>query len=224
LGVPNDSAASGLGWQDSLPAGLNLDSATFDIIRDPANPFTSTSDADFQNLLIADTATNTVSFSDTLLQLGDVIEITVNYTVAIDADLGSITNTAGIVSMVQTDTNDTNDSSSDSVNVTPAPAPSLSMTKVADDTGPHTVGDIVTYTYTVTNDGNTVINDVAITDTHNGSDPAPVPGNETLLTDAAPTGDSTDAAPNGSWDILAPGDTLTFTGSYTVTQTDAENL
>ena len=68
------------------------------------------------------------------------------------------------------------------------------------------------------------IRDVAISDTHNGSDPAPVPGNETLLTDAAPTGDSTDATTDNSWDVLGPGDTLTFTGTYTITQTDAKNL
>ena len=104
------------------------------------------------------------------------------------------------------------------------PNPSLSMTKVADNTGPVTVGDVITYTYTVTNDGNTTIRDVAITDTHNGSDPAPIPAGETLLTDTSPTGDSTDAAADGSWDVLAPGDVLTFTGTYTVTQEDAENL
>jgi len=105
-----------------------------------------------------------------------------------------------------------------------SPLPSLSMTKVADDDGPHLPGTVITYTYTVTNNGNQIIRDIAITDTHNGSDPAPVPGNETLLTDAAPVGDSIDAAINGSWDVLAPGDILTFTGTYTVTQNDAENL
>ena len=104
------------------------------------------------------------------------------------------------------------------------PAPSMSMTKVASSPGPYTVGDVITYTYTVTNDGDQIIRDVAITDTHNGSDPAPVPGNEILLTDATPGGDSTDAAVDGSWDILAPGDVITFTGTYTVTQIDAENL
>ena len=104
------------------------------------------------------------------------------------------------------------------------PAPSLSMTKAAGNAGPYAAGDVVTYTYTVTNDGNQVINNVAITDTHNGSDPAPIPGNETLLTDVAPTGDSTDAGTNNSWDVLAPGDTITFTGTYTITEIDAVNL
>jgi len=100
-------------------------------------------------------------------------------------------------------------------------APSLSMGKVADSEGPFTAGDVITYTYTVTNDGDTIIRDVAITDTHNGSDP---PGDETLFADNGTSGDSTDAAIDGSWDVLAPGDTITFTGSYTVTLQDAANL
>ena len=104
------------------------------------------------------------------------------------------------------------------------PAPSLSMTKVADSEGPFSVGDVITYTYTVTNNGNATIRDVVITDTHNGSNPAPTPSNETLLTDAAPAGDSTDTAADASWDVLAPGDVLTYTGTYIVTATDADNL
>ena len=104
------------------------------------------------------------------------------------------------------------------------PAPSLSITKVADNQGPHKVDDIVTYTYTVTNDGDVNINDVTVADTHNGSDPAPTPGNETLLTDAGTQGDSTDATVDGTWDVLAPGDIVTFTGTYTITQTDVDNL
>ena len=106
----------------------------------------------------------------------------------------------------------------------PTQQPSLSMEKVADSEGPFTVGDVITYTYTVTNDGDTIIRDVAITDTHNGSDPAPVPGDETLFADNGTSGDSTDAAIDGTWDVLAPGDTITFTGSYTVTLQDAANL
>ena len=38
------------------------------------------------------------------------------------------------------------------------------------------------------------------------------------------TGDSTDAAVNGSWDSLAPGDQVTFTANYTVTQNDIDTL
>ena len=102
--------------------------------------------------------------------------------------------------------------------------PSLSIDKVANSSGPFTAGDVVTYTYTVTNNGDTIIRDIVINDTHNGSDPAPIPGNETLFTDGGTAGDSTDATIDGSWDVLAPGDTITFTGTYTITQIDAANL
>jgi len=98
------------------------------------------------------------------------------------------------------------------------------MTKVADSEGPYQAGDVVTYTYTVTNDGNQVITDVVISDSHNGSDPAPVPGNEALLTDVTPIGDSTDAGTNNSWESLAPDDTVVFTGTYTITAEDVVSL
>ena len=144
----------------------------------------------------------------------------------VDAGQGgnTITNTlAAPASGDQPDPSTSADDLTESVTVE-VPAPSLSITKVADDTGPHRVGDVVTYTYTVTNNGDQIIRDIVISDTHNGSDPAPTPGNETLLTDAGTQGDSTDAAVDGSWDVLAPGDVLTFTGTYTITQTDVVNL
>lgn len=53
---------------------------------------------------------------------------------------------------------------------------------------------------------------------------APTLSGEQLLNDVAPLDDSTDTAPNGQWDALSPGDSITFTGSYTVTAIDAENL
>lgn len=102
--------------------------------------------------------------------------------------------------------------------------PELQITKIADDDELVTVGQEITYTYTVTNTGDVNINNVTINDVHNGAGPAPVPGDEQLLTDNGTTGDSTDAAQNGSWDVLAPGDTVTFTGTYTVQQADIDNL
>ena len=59
------------------------------------------------------------------------------------------------------------DTVTETITVTVA-QPSLTMTKVADSQGPHKVGDVVTYTYTVTNDGNVNINDVTVADMHNG--------------------------------------------------------
>ena len=184
-----------------------------------------------------DSSTNLFDGVSGTLRVGDFVDV--SFTVRLDSEelTGGTVNTIiadatapGDIDIPVTGTDENGGSSTSTPGSTssqftpPVAAPSLSMTKVADSTGPHTVGDVVTYTYTVTNNGDTNIQGVTIGDTHNGSDPAPFPGNETLLTDAAPTGDSTDAAPNGSWDVLAPGDTLTFTGTYTVTQTDAENL
>lgn len=109
--------------------------------------------------------------------------------------------------------------------VVPLPAaPAMTMTKVASDDTLRAAGDVIVYTYTITNTGNVPIQNVTVSDAHNGSGPPPSPSSETLLTDTAPASDSTDAANNGSWDVLAPGDVITFTGSYTVTQADVDTL
>ena len=72
--------------------------------------------------------------------------------------------------------------------------------------------------------GNVAISGVTVSDAHNDSGPSPVPGGEALFNDAVPLSDSTDAATDGSWDTLAPGDTVRFTATYTVTQQDVETL
>ena len=65
---------------------------------------------------------------------------------------------------------------------------------------------------------------VVVADTHNGSGTFVGPTNESVFTDVAPLGDSTDLTTNGSWDTLGPGDTLNFTATYTVTQQDVDLL
>ena len=102
--------------------------------------------------------------------------------------------------------------------------PQLTIVKIADTAGPIAVNDVITYTYTVTNTGNLTISSVNIADVHNGYGVLPVPGGETLTSDLAPLGDSTDAASDGNWDTLAPGDEVTFTATYTVTQSDVDLL
>jgi uncharacterized repeat protein (TIGR01451 family) len=112
-----------------------------------------------------------------------------------------------------------------SVPVTPGTA-SLSVVKTASPPANVTAGQTITYSYVITNTGTLTLTNVTPGDAHNASGPVPVPGSETLTGDAGPVlGDSSDAAPgNGVWSVLAPGDTVTFTGSYTVRQADVDHL
>ncbi|MEX0278783.1 MAG: DUF4347 domain-containing protein [Ruegeria sp.] len=115
-------------------------------------------------------------------------------------------------------------SRSDSATTTITANPDLTVTKTADDTTDVVVGQVITYTYEVENTGNQTITAISMSDAHGGSGPAPVPGGETLTTDSLPLGDSTDGGANGTWDTLAPGDIVTFTATYTVTQNDVDTL
>lgn len=103
--------------------------------------------------------------------------------------------------------------------------PVLVIDKISSLPGPVSVGDIITYTYRVTNTGNITVNSINISETFNGHGSAPVPQNEILLTDAAPTGDSADTVSNnGVWSQLAPGDVISFSANYTVVQNDIDQL
>jgi large repetitive protein len=107
---------------------------------------------------------------------------------------------------------------------------SLSVSKLADDTSDVVAGQVITYSYVVTNTGNRSLTNINLTDVANGSGPDPVPLGETL-TDVPPLNNpfdppnnSTDATANdGIWSKLQPGDSITFTATYTVTQADVDN-
>jgi len=105
-------------------------------------------------------------------------------------------------------------------------SPSLAVTKLADDDSEVTAGQTITYTYTITNDGNQTISDISMGDAHGGSGTAPAPDADTAtLTDNGPTGDSTNSTTgDNDWDALAPGDVLTVTATYVVTQNDVDTL
>ncbi|MFZ1814768.1 MAG: hypothetical protein WBO55_16105 [Rhizobiaceae bacterium] len=104
-------------------------------------------------------------------------------------------------------------------------SPSLAIVKSADDATDVIAGQVLTYTYAVENTGNITIDNVSVADSHPGSGPAPSPSSEALTTDNAPLADSTDVtASNGVWSVLRPGDTVTFTGTYTVTQSDVDSM
>ncbi len=102
--------------------------------------------------------------------------------------------------------------------------PNITVSKTASSDTNVPAGVTVTYTYVVTNTGNQTVSNIDLADAHGGSGPTPTPTNETLTTDAGATGDSTDTGTNGIWETLTPGDAVTFTATYVVTQDDVDTL
>lgn len=107
--------------------------------------------------------------------------------------------------------------------------PNLQMTKSASTAGPVSAGQIVVYTYTISNTGNVPIANVKVVDMH-GTPAVQVPSGPggisgEVLTVAGPSGAaaSPDSVPNdGVWSTLAPGATVQFTYSHTVTQAEID--
>lgn len=151
-----------------------------------------------------------------------------------EVNSGSYSNQATAAGATQTSTpvsqvsDDPDTGTADDATVTPLPAaPAMTIAKVGVITtdggtsGEADKDDVITYTYTVTNTGNVTIANVTVGDVHNGYGTAPVPGGE--APNSVVNG-SSDAAVNGSWDTLQPGDSITFTATYTVVQDDVDNL
>ncbi len=111
------------------------------------------------------------------------------------------------------------------------PTPILVLLKGYSPIGPPVaVGQVLTYSYAVSNTGNVPVQNVKINDLH-GTPAVVVPtGGAGIkaesLTTAGPLGiaASPDTTANdGIWTTLAPGATVTFTYTYTVTQADIDN-
>ena len=141
---------------------------------------------------------------------GATASCTASYTVSLaDIDHGSITDTgtaSGIPPATETPVTAT---STATVAVTLAPA--ITITKTADVPSVSSVGQTVTYTFTVTNTGNETLSNVDVTDA------------QTAPSENANLGPITCGADtNGSF-TLAPGATATCTATYTVTQADLTN-
>ncbi|MCB0137905.1 MAG: hypothetical protein KDD75_22565, partial [Caldilineaceae bacterium] len=100
-----------------------------------------------------------------------------------------------------------------------------------DGDGKADAGDTLAYTYTVTNTGNVTVTSVAVTDAHDGVGTAPVVAVPTTVTTdngtvaAGTLNDSIDTVTgDGNWDVLGPGDVITFTASYMVVSGDITGL
>jgi uncharacterized repeat protein (TIGR01451 family) len=120
-----------------------------------------------------------------------------------DVDGGGVTNTASVTGTPPFGLPPVTDDSTLDVPIPPQPA--LTLDKTADADEPVTAGDVITYSFTVTNTGNVTLSEVTV------SDP--------LVGDAAiDCGDGTNVI-----DALAPDGGVTCTASYTVTQADVDS-
>jgi uncharacterized repeat protein (TIGR01451 family) len=105
----------------------------------------------------------------------------------------------------------------------------LTINKTASTPGPVTLGQTIIYTYTVANTGNVSLSNVKVTDMH-GTPATLISGGTSGITNDTLTipgplgiGASPDSAANdGIWTTLAPGATVQFTYTHTVTQAEID--
>ena len=163
---------------------------------------TNTGTVTLDELQILDAVTGTVTCIDTTLAPDETVTCTAEYTIAqADVDAGRIDNAA---TALATDPDDNLASGGDSISTPLLQEPSLGLIKTfagfrdVDASGTTNVGDAADYEFEVTNSGNVTLNNLSI------SDP---------LIAGVDCGAAT---------VLAPGASVTCTGSYTLTAAEVD--
>jgi uncharacterized repeat protein (TIGR01451 family) len=134
-----------------------------------------------------------LNFGPVTLAPGASETFTYDYTITqADVDAGQVINTATATGTF----NGVDYTDTDSETITAVQTPSISLSKTADPTTYNAAGDLITYTFLVTNSGNTTLTDVTVDDPLFGLNFGPV--------------------------TLAPGASETFTHVYTITQADVD--
>ncbi len=156
---------------------------------------------------------------------GAFVTCTANYTVTqADMDAGEVTNVATVAS-AQVPLPTPPGPATDTATVPGTRTPGVTVVKSASIPADAAVNDDITYTYIVTNTGNVTLTAVTPADSHTsavGTAPLTLVG-DALETDGGLPGGSNDAAADGVWDSLAPGDAARFTATYRVTQADIDD-
>ncbi|NRT10776.1 PKD-like domain-containing protein [Flavobacterium sp. 14A] len=143
----------------------------------------------------------------------------------IDLDNGKVQNTAtagaqdpglGSVTDLSDDPDNPNNTIDDPTITLLTAKPSLVITKTVNDELNVAVGQNLTYTYVVTNNGNITIDNVSISEIHVANGTLSLPAIQST------TGTDNDTS-NNKIEILAPGQTATWTATYLVNQNDINN-
>ena len=203
LTIPADPSLSLVKSADPTTVHSEGDSVTYSF------DVTNTGNVTISYLNISEDAfsgTGTLSAIDcptTTLDPNHSTTCTATYSVTqADIDAGQVTNTASAHGLPPHSETSVDSPPSDAIVDAPA-APSLSLVKTADPTTVHAAGDLVTYSFLVTNTGNVTVNDVSVSeDAFSGTD-------TTSIVDCPLT-------------TLAPGESTTCTAIYHVTQGDVD--
>ena len=162
------------------------------------------------------TPTGTCSGSSTSLAVGQSASFTATYTVTqADLDHGSINDSATATGTPPSGPDVTSPPSTATVTATQSPA--LSIVKSAVPASVSTLGQTVTYTFSVKNTGNVDLSAVHVTDTQQPPAGSLTSG-PTCQSLSSPTGTC-----SGSSTSLAPGQSASFTATYAVTQADLDH-
>ncbi|MEO9684539.1 hypothetical protein, partial [Tateyamaria sp.] len=135
-----------------------------------------------------------------------------------DLDAGFVTNTATATS------SEVEDPVVTELTIDGARNPDISIVKTPNVLANVAEGETIDYTYVVTNTGNVTLTGVTLVDQHTsaaGTAPLPITG-ESLTGDVNETGTSVDTDGPGIFTTLGPGDTVTFTAEFSVTQDDID--
>lgn len=138
------------------------------------------------------------------LEPGQSVPVTGTHSVTqLDIETGSVTNTATVTSRAPDGTEVPAGPQSTTTPLNQAPALTLDKEATASFGTPPAPGELITFTFTITNDGNMYLRDVAITDR--------LPGLSTISYTWP-----------GDPGVLAPGASATATATYPITQADID--
>ncbi|MBW6481056.1 MAG: DUF11 domain-containing protein, partial [Bacteroidales bacterium] len=188
----------------SIEISKTADPTTYNTVGDVINytiVIQNTGNVTLSNIVVTDPLTG---LNTTIAMLAPGASQTFNesYTITqADVDAGSVTNTA---SAEGEDTNGDLVSDNDSATVTAIQNPEITVTKTADPSTYDAADDIITYTITLTNDGNVTVYNPAV------SDPQATTGPDYV------SGDT-----NGDG-VLDVGETWVYEATYVITQADID--